>query len=274
MSLLRLFWRFIVWIAEAAVACLAGVLPRRHWPRLDERFPVTSMAGVSAIVTFFAAAAIGIPGYFRYVQSRTDLIVSSLLAATTGLLTPGANPRELLSEQGAQMVWVSGYFAPFTFALLTPTGLVSFYLTLTGYYRLAAWYVESPQGDPVLTLIDSFIAGRRIVAAGERAKEARERLEGPEVPDRLVTGKSAGIPDAELVVVASRRKPGWEAGVFLISSGTWYRLGLPEERMLPSGLRTFYPMNELKDLEVRRRSVEYELPPLSGSPSSQEGKPS
>jgi len=55
------------------------------------------------------------------------------------------------------------------------------------------------------------------------------------VPDRLVTGPAAGIPDAELVVVASRQKPGWERGVFVITPDAWYRLGEPIDRLQPEG---------------------------------------
>jgi hypothetical protein len=34
---------------------------------------------------------------------------------------------------------------------------------------------------------------------------------------------------------------------------------------LRGGLRTLYPLTEIRDLEVVRKSVEYVLPPLSGS---------
>jgi len=270
MSLLRYFGGALLTALQVAVACAAGLLPRRHWPDLDRRLPVTRAAALSALATFGVAALIGIPGFFRYVETRTDLIVENLLVSTGWLTPTGAGNH--LSTEGAQMVWVSEYLAPFTYALLTPTGLLAFYLTITGYFRFAAWYVEAPQGDPLLTFVDSFVHRRRQAAAAQRAKEAREALEGPEVPDRLVTGHAAGLPGAELVVVSSRRKPGWDAGVFVITPDTWYRLGTPVERMLPGGLRTLYPLNELRDLEVRRKSVEYVLPPLSGAAPSERNR--
>lgn len=123
----------------------------------------------------------------------------------------------------------------------------------------------------MLTLVDSIISTLRRKAAARRDVRAREALEGPEVPDRLVTGRAAGLPDADFVVVASRRKPGWERGVFVITPDLWYRLGAPTERRLHAGLRTLYPLTEIRDLEVVRKSVEYALPPLSGSlPSTTE----
>lgn len=260
MIVIRYLWRAVIVILEGCLACAAGVLPRRYWSALDRRIPVSQAAAASAIATFGVAALIGIPGYFQYVERRSDLIVRSLLAAT-GWIAPAAGD---LSTVGAQTAWISNYLAPLTYVLATPTGLLTFYLTITGYYRFAAWYVDAAQGDPLLTLVDSFVSKRRRAAAAQGANEAREAREGPEVPDRLITGRAAGIPDAELVVVSSRQKPGWDAGVFVITPDVWYRLGTPVERTLPGGLRTLYPLNEIRDLEVRRKSVEYELPALSG----------
>lgn len=262
MIVIRYLWRAVVAIVAWTLGIAAGVLPRRHWPALDRRIPVSEMALPSAIATFGVAALFGIPGFFRYVERRTDIIVEGVLVAT-GWMAPPEQP--VLAEGAAQMVWISGYLAPFTYALLTPTGLVTFYLALSGYFRLAAWYVDQPQGDFLLTLLDSAVARRRRAAGIDRSRADREALEGPETPDRLITGRAAGIPEAELVVVSSRRKPGWEAGVFVITPDAWYRLGQPVERILPGGLRTLYPLSEIHDLEVRRKSVEYELPPLSGA---------
>ena len=76
---------------------------------------------------------------------------------------------------------------------------------------------------------------------------------------------------APYVVVASRRKPGWEAGAFIITSDTWYRLSAPSERQTPGGLRTLYRLTELRDHEVLRRGVRYALPALSGPSRSDEG---
>jgi hypothetical protein len=69
------------------------------------------------------------------------------------------------------------------------------------------------------------------------------------------------------VIVASRRKPDWQPGVFIITAEKWYRVGESAERQMPGGLRMFYPLTEITDHEVLRRGVPYELPPLSGSAS-------
>jgi hypothetical protein len=92
------------------------------------------------------------------------------------------------------------------------------------------------------------------------ARVAREALEGPEVADRLVPGSQAGLPDAELVIIASRRKAGWDAGTVLLTDGPSYRVGTIVERTMHGRLRTLYPLTEHKDFEAFRRTVRYDLP--------------
>lgn len=60
-------------------------------------------------------------------------------------------------------------------------------------------------------------------------------------------------------------QPGWDSGAFVITRDKWYRLGGPVERQTPGGLRTLYPLTELRDHEALRRGVPYELPPVSGA---------
>lgn len=189
-------------------------------------------AGMSGIVTILLACFVAIPAYFRYMEANAGLF---------GVLTP------------------------MLFVLSTPIGFSMTYLTLSGLLRAVSAYVDDARGDPVLTIVDSMIDTQRRKAAARRVIRAREELEGSEVPDRLVTGRAAGFPDADFVIVASRRKPGWERGVFVITPDVWYRLGTPTEMTLRGGLRTLYPLIEIRDLEVVRKSVEYVLPPLSGS---------
>lgn len=265
-------WQTIAGIARGLLACLLAFLPRRHWGRLERWAPVGGASLPSAVMTFFVGAAIGIPGYLAHTQAGYDAAYG-FVAQAVGVRPPAEGTTPQQAEQLAATQFHVSQLSMFTFAL-TPAGLVALYLLGTGGVRGVATYIDEPWGDPVLTAIDAVLLKQRTAGAARERRAAREALEGPEVPDRLITGKAAGLPDAELVVVASRQKPGWEAGVFVITPGSWYRLGAPVERTLPAGLRTLYPLNELKDLEVRRKSVEYELPPLSGSMSSHERTPS
>lgn len=267
MSALRYLWKAVTAIVTISVALLAGVLPRRHWAQCDEWVPASRAAFASAIATFLVAAAIGIPGYLGHVQANSTAATELMLQALGIRPAPGVGMQA--AERKAQATRGAAYLSFMTF-LFTPVGLLSTYLGATGAARSVAAYVDDPWGDPILTIVDSLLLKRRTAAATLRATRAREELEGPEVPDRLIPGQAAGFPDADFVVVASRQKPGWQKGVFVITPDTWYRLGTPVERHLHAGLRTLYPLTEIRDLEVRRTSVDYDLPPLSGSVSHSE----
>jgi hypothetical protein len=217
-------------LTRVPLAIVLANLPRRWWPRLEDWAPVSAAALASAVVTMLVAMAIGIPGYFDFL------------------------PRTLR---------IPGPLAPFWFAFTTPVGLVATYLFVTGFLRTAGALVDDVRGDPVLTAIDAWAIRRAQDGRDERQRQQREALEGPDVPDRLVEGRAAGFPDADWVVIAARRKPEWTKGTFVVTADKWYRLLEPVERQMPVGLRTLYPLSEIRDLEAMRRRVDYELPPVS-----------
>lgn len=241
----------------------AAMLPHRYWHRVDDVVPVSRAIALSALLTITVAGVIGTPAYFRYAQGNADMASDmSLQAAGWRPPTPGQTAP---SQRVAQAVWGAGMLSIFTFIALTPVGLFCAYLGSSGLVRALATMTDDKLGDPILELVDA--AGRRVWhrASALRVRRARERLEGPEVPDRLVTGGAVGFPDADYVVIASRRKDGWEQGVvFVLTSDKWYKLGTVAERQTPAGLRTLYPLTEIRTNEVLRRGVPYELPPLSG----------
>ncbi|MBI4266349.1 MAG: hypothetical protein HY657_18400 [Acidobacteria bacterium] len=259
-----------LWImVDAAVRFVAAMavaaLPRCYWRSLDAFVPVSRAALPSAIATILVAFAVAIPAFWQFTEANANQAVELMLRATGWRRSPpGA---EAPPEAVALGTWFAGFASPLQFALLTPLGLFCTYLLATGYFRAVSAYVDDARGDPVVTAVDAFARRMWSSARARRAVRERERLEGPEVPDRLVPGRAAGCPDADLVVVASRRKAGWERGTFVITSEKWYRLGTPVDRQMPGGLRTLYPLTEITDHEVLRRGVPYELPPLSGSPS-------
>ncbi|HLA78274.1 MAG TPA: hypothetical protein VJU18_11895, partial [Vicinamibacteria bacterium] len=142
---------------------------------------------------------------------------------------------------------------------------------LTGFLRLAAAYAEEPHGDPILSGLDHALRAASNRIRRDRWAELRQRLEGAEVPDLCLQGEAAGEPEASYVIIASRRKPGWEKGVFVVTTDTWYRLGEPCDRRYPGGLRTVYMLFEVAKAEVLRRSVYYELPRVSEGPPTDGG---
>lgn len=231
-------------LVENLVAIPAGLLPKRWWGRFPS-LQIERFAGRSGFATMMVGLALGVPWFLSYAEDLGMRVSVSRIAENPDP-TPAAFPA----------------LAPFLF-VTTARGMLSFYLVVSGMIRAVAAYVDDPHGDPVLSLV---VAGAARVRTRTRevARAAdRARREGPQAPDRLYPGEWAGLPQADYVVVASRRKPGWEAGVFVITSDKWYRLGAPFDLDTSAGLRTIYPLAALDTPEVLRKGVRYELPPLS-----------
>jgi hypothetical protein len=241
-----------------AGAVIASLLPYRHWHRMPAALPMGAGAFVSGVLTLFAAAAIGIPGFLQHAAGNVSMANDAMLAAVFRNVGAGFNRGMVQGFSGLSI---------FTFLLLTPTGWVTIYLAATGALRMGAAWFDDPVGDPILTAADEIIWRSRRRQRSAHERRTRERLEGPEIPDRAVRGASAGIPGCDLVIVAARRKPGWERGVVVLTATASYRIGEPPERTIAGRLRTLYPLTEHRDLEAIRKSVYYDLPPLR-SPDS------
>jgi hypothetical protein len=214
-------------------------------------------AVLSGMVEFAVAMSVAIPAYLAFAQAGASQAVDAMLASN-GWRT--ATNQSGATVPGAQLQWVSQFFGPLTFVIATPIGLVSAYLVLTSFIRIISAWVDDPLGDPLLTFADWLLFRSKTKRDMRQKKELRESLEGAEVADRVVSGAKAGIPEAELVVITSRRKPEWVKGAFIITSDKWYRLAEPVHRDTPNGLRTLYPMSEVRDLEVMRNGIPYEFP--------------
>lgn len=233
---------------RSVAAVLLANLPIRWWGPFEEGYPLHRYAWLSGIVTMVAGIAIGIPGYIAYVTEAAGGVNQALIDAQSDLVyIPG---------------W--GLLSLPLFLLTTPTGLAAVYLTASGFVRgVGAFLADDVHGDFLLTWIDSGV--RRIVAHEDTLRGAaeRQRLEGPEVPDRLVSGAFAGRPAHELVLLASRRKIDWAPKAYLVTEdGRAYQLGEPFDLQTRAGLRTAYPLRELKTGEAIRYAIRYELPPL------------
>jgi hypothetical protein len=232
-------------------AVVASLLPHRHWDRMPAQFPMVPAAFVSAVLALFAGAAIGIPGFLQHAGANTSMANGAMIAEDQR----GGSPYSRGMVQGFAGLSI------FTFLFLTPKGWVTAYLGLTGAIRMGAAWFDDPIGDPILTGIDEMVWRSRRSRRSAIDRRTRESLEGPELPDRVVSSTSAGIPGCDLVIVASRRKPGWERGVAVLTEDACYRIGDPQERTIAGRLRTLYPLIEHRDLEVIRKSVRYDFPP-------------
>lgn len=231
---------------HGAVAVLLANLPVRWWGPFEERYPLYRLAWVAGLLTMMVGIGLGIPGYLGFVGAVASDVNSALIGAQSDLVQlPG---------------W--GLLSLPIFLLTTPLGLASMYLTASGFLRAAgAYLVDDVRGDYLLTAVDGLV--RRVVAHEDHVRQAvaREALEGPAVPDRLVTGAQIGHPEFELVILAARQKPDWEPNAYLVTAdGRAFRLGLAFDFRSHAGLRAAYPLTELRTLDPIRHSIPYALP--------------
>lgn len=248
-------------LIDAAIALPCTLLPRRYWQSLD--LPVASMAPLSAFVVLFAGAALGVRGYFDYLDRLRAVSGLSILEISK-LQVAGKLPETADVSVASASIYVT---APLAFALFTPLGLFCTYLVVSSIFRIATSLIDDAHGDPLLTAADAL--GRRALGSRQQrsARESRETLERADEPDRRYDGEWAGLSDVDFVIVAARRKPEWTKGTFVITSDGWFTLGEPFDRPMANGLRTIYPLILQKTPEVVRKSVSYELPPLRPSRS-------
>lgn len=250
---------YLTALLRGLAAVPAGLLPRRYWERVLYRLPISRLALVSALLTFLLGGFIGPRGFLDYATRAAGAANQAMLeiaARQNAGQLPAGEPITTAAPVAFSILSLVA------FALFTPLGLVATYLTISGFVRAVSSFVDEPFGDPILTGIDAVVRRLSSRAADASRRRAREREEGREVADRLYTGEWAGLSSVDYVVVAARRKPGWNAGAFVITSGQWYTLGTPFDLRLPEGLRTVYPLTEQRVNEVLRRGVAYELPPL------------
>jgi hypothetical protein len=254
---MRAFLDYLAGIARALLAVAWALLPQRYWNTL-ESLPVERACWFSGLATLAVGLFVGSRGLLAYLDRASRASVDAAFELAVRQVQGKAAGPDITTWDLQQL----SIFSFVAFLLFTPLGVFSLYLVFSGAARVISSWIDQPVGDPLLTGLDA-IARRSVRGARRRRTVAtRRRAEGPEVPDRLFTGAWAGLEGVDLVVVASRRKPDWTRGTFVITSDKWYTLGEPFDLQLPQGLRTIYPLTEQKVMEVLRRGVAYELPPL------------
>jgi hypothetical protein len=232
------------WIGGVA----AAMVPRRYWPALDGFVPASRAAAVAALLTMGAGVALGFFGLFAHLREVASLNNAAYLEAA---VRHGGEELPLPSA-------LSG-LSLFTFVLLTPQGWLSSYLAISGLVRTVGSQFDDPHGDFVLTLVD---AGARRVATSTIRRGAtanRHRLEGPRARDRVVPGNRVGLAVADVVIIASRIKDGWEPGTIVLSNRGEFRILDCEDRTIDGRLRRLYPLARVGDLQAFRRTVTYEF---------------
>lgn len=236
---------------RALAAIVLANLPLRWWSPFEERLPLYRYAWVAALTTLLAGFAVGIPGFLSYLAVAAD--------GMNRVLIDGQS--DLVKLQGPLLLALP------MFLFTSPIGLLSLYLVVTGMLRFSASFItDEPYGDLLLTGVDS--AARKVWRNTDDwdKRKSREKREGPEMPDRLVTGEWLKRPEFELAILASRRKP-WPRGSFLvIADGDAYRVGEVFDIETSVGLRAVYPLSQLRTGEAIRHAIPYVLPPLWRQP--------
>lgn len=256
-------------MVETIGAVIVSLLPRRHWSHFDV-WPIEAMVPVSGVLTSLAGAALGIRGFFAYLARVSASPAASILEVSR-LQVEGQLPEIAAVSAAPAAVWA---VAPFAFAFFTPIGLCAIYLVASGWFRVVSWWIAAPHGDPMLTGIDTLTHRFRAGAAARSTERRRLESEGADEPDRRYAGEWADLPGVDFVIVAARRKAGWTTGTFVITPDGWFTLGQPFDRPMPQGMRTIYPLTTLTTLEVMRKGVAYDLPPLRQRAPGRRGAPS
>lgn len=252
-------------LIDSVIAIPLALLPKRYWQSFD--LPVAHVATLSAFIVMFTGFALGIAGYFRFLERLRNVPGLSLMEI--GRQQVEGRLPETIAVSSAPAALYS--MAPISYALFSPLGLLATYLVFSSIFRLASAYADEPHGDPLLTLGDT-VARRLFTHQQQRTlRVEREKLERSDEPDRRYDGDWAGLSDADWVIVSARRKPGWTKGTWVITSDGWFVLGEPFDRPMPNGLRTVYPLTLQNTLEPVRKSVQYELPPLRANKMTNEG---
>jgi hypothetical protein len=236
-------------IARALAAIPAAMLPRRYWPAIEEFVPVSQGSIPAAVVTLLAGLMLGIQGFLAHlgeVASQNNIAYLEAAQRVKGDTLP------LPSAVAA--------LAVFTFILFTPQGWLSTYLALSGLVRMVGAILDDPHGDFVLTISDAAIRNVRERTTRRASASRRLRLEGPPVRDRCVPGARVGMPQADVVVVASRVKEDWGPGAVVLSDRGEFRILEVKDETIDGRLRRLYALARHTDLEVFRRTVRYEFP--------------
>lgn len=242
--------------AGTLLLCLVVcTLPRKTWDRFGGILPVGSSPIPAAVLALLAGALLGFFGFLDFAADTASRNNQAMLEIAETQASSGAAQEPAASLAMPVSLTMLSALA---FAFFTPFGLSCTYLFVSGFYRILSAILDDPRGDPLLGLVHAAWTRSRARQRETRARKAREEQEGPEVRDRLLDPERAGMPGANLVVVASRRKPDWTPGTILDTGDRFYRVGPAVDRSLPVGLRTFYPLTEVPGAEVLRRIVRYD----------------
>ena len=237
---------------ETLVGVFRCFLPARYWQEMRRG------AYLSILLTAALGVRIGYAGFFeRASRAGQEAAALALKVGAPG----GMGGIQGVSQTDAVAAALMGTaLGPLAFFLFTPVGWLADYLFISAVFRGVSLAADHPWGDPLLTVIDNVVRGKRAERVATQQAAERELAEGPEVPDQILECRKFAGKEADYVVVASRRKEGWTALTTVIADSVRLRVGDPLERNANGLLRTCYPLKVIRDLQVDRRIVHYDWP--------------
>ena len=237
-------------VVESLVGVFRCFLPVRYWQEMRRG------AYLSILLTAALGVRIGYAGFFELAQKTGE--DGAKLALKVG--GPGGGVKGMGQTDAVAAALQGSALVPFAFFLFTPMGWLADYLFISAVFRGISLAGDHPWGDPILTVVDNVVRGKRADSLARRQAEERELAEGPEVPDQILECRKFAGKEADFVVVSSRRKEGWTLLTTVIADSVRLRVGDPLERKVDGRLRTCYPLKVIRDLQVDRRIVHYEWP--------------
>jgi hypothetical protein len=233
-------------IVRFVVGVVATLLPARYWTRVNARgipvFPV-----LSPLICLAAGLVIGLPHIYRH------LLVSASSAQRMVAIAGSSDERTAVAQaQTLSLLSAIG-------VVFTPLGFLSIWLTLSAAARLLGAYLGEPFGDPAVSGVDWLARElRRRASAALSAIRTRARY-GRHETDRVMDAAACGVGDADVVVIASRPKPGWTAGAVVLTEDGYYALLRPFEVVVDGHQRIGYPLVRKRDFEIVRKVFRYDL---------------
>ncbi|HQZ17793.1 MAG TPA: hypothetical protein PLD86_13045 [Vicinamibacteria bacterium] len=235
---------------ESLVGVFRCFLPVRYWQEMRRG------AYLSILLTAALGVRIGYAGFFE----RASKAGQEGAALALKLGAPGGGVKGMDQTEAVAAALMGNALTPLAFFLFTPLGWLADYLVISAVFRGFTLAVDNPWGDPLLTLIDNAVRGKRADTLAKQQAAEREVAEGPEVPDVILECRKFAGKEADFVVVASRRKEGWTLLTTVVADSVRLRVGDPLERNVNGLLRTCYPLKVIRDLQVDRRIVHYDWP--------------
>ena len=237
---------------DTLVGVFRTVLPARYW------HDVRNGAYLSILLTAALGVRIGYAGFFERAQKAGQ--EGAALALKLGAPGAAGGVGGLSQTEAVQAALLGNALTPLALFLFTPLGWLADYLVISAVFRGITLAVDNPWGDPLLTLVDKLVRGKRAEREARRQAVDRELAEGPEVKDQVLACRKFAGKEADYVIVSSRRKAGWIPATTVIAGSVRLRIGEPLEKSLEGKLRTCYPLKVIRDLQVDRRIVHYEWP--------------